>query len=485
MREIQQQIIDKLIKFLGGRDNIVSATHCITRLRLVLNDPALASPSGLETLPMVKGCFTNAGQFQVVIGPEVDDYYKAMMTTLGLTGADRSQQREAARKNMSIAERALSHIADIFFPLLPALISGGLILGFRNVIGDIPFSDGNTLAQSSQVWQTVYDLLWLPGEAIFMFLPVAVCWSTVVKMDGTPILGIVLGITLVSPQLMNSYQLGQSAADTWDFGWFLVEKVGYQAQVIPSILAGMALAIIERQLRRVVPVSLSLVIVPVTALLVAIPLAHGLIGPFGRLLGDGVASVVQLAMTGSFAPVGAALFGFLYAPLVITGIHQTTLAIDMQMIQSMGGTPVWPLIALSNIAQASAVLAMIIIRRSPKERAVSVPAAIAAYLGVTEPAMYGVNLKFRYPMLCAMIGSALAALFSGMNQVLANGIGVGGLPGILSIQPKFWGVYGVSILIAIIVPLVLTFIVARFHSATANSASSSDTSPVTDSSVTH
>lgn len=463
MSQPSEEVIDKLIEYLGGRHNIISATHCITRLRLVLDQPSAASVEDLQHLPMVKGCFTNAGQFQVIIGPEVDGYYQALMEMLGLSRADRSQQRDAARKHMSVAERALSHIADIFFPLLPALISGGLILGFRNVIGDIPFADGKTLAQSSAVWQTLYDVLWLPGEAIFMFLPVAVCWSTMVKMDGTPILGIVLGITLVSPQLMNSYQLGQTAAEVWDFGMFSVQKVGYQAQVIPSILAGMALALIERQLRRWTPASLNLVIVPVTSLLIAIPLAHVLIGPFGRLLGDGVAWLVQLAMTGNFAPIGAALFGFLYAPLVITGIHQTTLAIDMQMIQNMGGTPVWPLIALSNIAQASAVLAMIISRRSPQERSVSVPAAVAAFLGVTEPAMYGVNLKFRYPMLCAMIGSALAALFTGFNHVLANGIGVGGLPGILSIQPRFWGVYAIAMLIAILVPLCLTLLAARWQ----------------------
>ena len=462
MKKTDKQVIDNLIKYLGGRENILSVTHCITRLRLVLGDTRLASVTDLENLPMVKGCFTNAGQFQVVIGPEVGDYYQALLATLGRQGDDRASQREAARNNMSFGEKALSHIADIFFPLLPALISGGLILGFRNVIGDIPFAEGKTLAQTSVVWQTLYDLLWLPGEAIFMFLPVAVCWSTVVKMGGTPVLGIVLGITLVSPQLMNAYQLGQQLPEIWNFGVFSVQKIGYQAQVIPSVLAGMALALIERQLQKIVPAALNMVIIPVVSLLVAIPLAHGLIGPFGRMLGDGVAWVVSLVMTGSFAPAGSAIFGFLYAPLVITGIHQTTLAIDMQMIQKLGGTPVWPLIALSNIAQASAVLAIILIRRTPKERGIAIPAAVAAYLGVTEPAMYGVNIKYRYPMLCAMTGSALASLLCGLNHVMANGIGVGGLPGILSIKPEFWPVYSVAILIAIIVPLVLTLILARY-----------------------
>ncbi|QHA86851.1 PTS trehalose transporter subunit IIBC [Serratia rhizosphaerae] len=461
MSKVKQQDIDRLIALVGGRDNIATVSHCITRLRFVLNDPAKASPKEIETLPMVKGCFTNAGQFQVVIGPEVGEYYQALIASAGVNEADKEQAKTAARQNMTWSERAISHFAEIFFPLLPALISGGLILGFRNVIGDIPLSDGQTLAQSSAGWKTAYDFLWLLGEAIFMFLPVAICWSTVKKMGGTPVLGIVLGITLVSPQLMNAYLLGQQVPELWNFGWFTVEKVGYQAQVIPSILAGMALGWIETRLKKWVPDYLYLVVVPVLSLLLATFLAHTLIGPFGRMIGDGVAWAVKAVMTGSFAPIGAALFGFLYAPLVITGVHQTTLAIDMQMVQSMGGTPVWPIIALSNIAQASAVLAIIILSRKANEREISVPAAISAYLGVTEPAMYGINLKYRFPMLCAMIGSACAGLICGLAGVMANGIGVGGLPGILSIKPQFWLVFALAMLVAVVVPLVLTMLVYR------------------------
>ncbi len=283
-------------------------------------------------------------------------------------------------------------------------------------------------------------------------------------MGGTPILGIVLGVTLVSPQLMNAYLLGQQTPDVWNFGLFSIEKVGYQAQVIPALLAGLALGFIETRLKRIVPDYLYLVVVPVCSLILAVFLAHTFIGPFGRMIGDGVAFAVRYLMTGSFAPIGAALFGFLYAPLVITGVHQTTLAIDMQMIQSMGGTPVWPLIALSNIAQASAVVGIIISSRKHNEREISIPAAISAYLGVTEPAMYGINLKYRFPMLCAMIGSGLAGLLCGLNGVIANGIGVGGLPGILSIPPRYWQVYGMAMVIAIVIPVILTtFIYQRKH----------------------
>ncbi len=459
MSKVKQQDVDQLIALVGGSDNIAMVTHCITRLRFVLNDPSKADPKGLEALPMVKGCFTNAGQFQVVIGPEVDDYYKVLLASTGKSQAGKEQAKIAARQNMSWFERSISHFAEIFFPLLPALISGGLILGFRNVIGEIPMGDGQTLAQMHPLWQSIYDFLWLLGEAVFMFLPVAVCWSTVRKMGGTEILGIVLGITLVSPQLMNSYNLGQQIPEVWNFGWFTIEKVGYQAQVIPSVLAGMALAMIENGLKRIVPNYLYLVIVPVSSLLIAVFLAHTLIGPFGRMVGDGVAFAVKFIMTGSLAPIGAALFGFLYAPLVITGVHQTTLAIDMQMVQSTGGTPVWPLIALSNIAQASAVVGVIIVSRKHNEREISVPAAISAFLGVTEPAMYGINLKYRFPMLCAMIGSACASLICGLFHVTANGIGVGGLPGILSIKPQFWSIYALAMLVAIVVPVILTVVV--------------------------
>lgn len=459
MSKVRQEDLARLIELVGGRENIATVSHCITRLRFVLNAPDKADPKTIETLPMVKGCFTNAGQFQVVIGTDVGDWYQALIGAIGQASADKEQIKRAARQNMKWHEQLISHFAEIFFPLLPALISGGLILGFRNVIGDLPMSNGQTLAQMYPGLKTVYDFLWLIGEAIFFYLPVGICWSAVRKMGGTPILGIVLGVTLVSPQLMNAYLLGSQVPEVWNFGLFSIAKVGYQAQVIPALLAGLALGVIETRLKKWVPDYLYLVVVPVCSLLLAVFLAHAFIGPFGRMIGDGVAFAVRHLMTGSFAPIGAALFGFLYAPLVITGVHQTTLAIDMQMIQSMGGTPVWPLIALSNIAQASAVTGIIIISRKQNEREISVPAAIAAYLGVTEPAMYGINLKYRFPMLCAMVGSGLAGLLCGLNGVLANGIGVGGLPGILSIQPSYWQVFALAMAVAIIVPMALTTVV--------------------------
>ncbi|MET2848464.1 PTS trehalose transporter subunit IIBC [Vibrio owensii] len=461
MSKIARQDVQRLIELVGGSDNIASVSHCLTRLRFVLNDTDKADTKQLDALPMVKGCFTNAGQFQVVIGTEVDEVYKALIELSGKSESSKDESKNAARQNMNIVERGISHLAEIFVPLLPAIITGGLILGFRNVIGDIKMFDGQTLTEISQFWATVHSFLWLIGEAIFFFLPVGVCWSTVKKLGGTPILGITLGVTLVSPQLMNAYLIGKQVPEVWDFGLFAIEKVGYQAQVIPAMLAGMALAFIETNLKRIIPSYLYLVVVPFVSIIVSVILAHSIIGPFGRMLGDGVAFAAKAAMTGDFAMIGSTIFGFLYAPLVITGIHHTTNAVDLQLMQELGGTPIWPLIALSNIAQASAVVGIIIISKKHGERDISVPAAISAYLGVTEPAMYGINLKYKFPMLSAMIGSAIAAAICGSAGVMANGIGVGGLPGILSIQPQFWGVFALAMLVAIVVPVALTLVLYK------------------------
>ncbi|ELA9713096.1 TPA: PTS trehalose transporter subunit IIBC [Vibrio parahaemolyticus] len=461
MSKIARKDVERLIELVGGPDNIASVSHCLTRLRFVLNDTDKADTKQLEALRMVKGCFTNAGQFQVVIGTEVDEVYKVLIELSGKSEASKDESKNAARQNMNIVERGISHLAEIFVPLLPAIITGGLILGFRNVIGDIKMFDGQTLTEISQFWATVHSFLWLIGEAIFFFLPVGVCWSTVKKLGGTPILGITLGVTLVSPQLMNAYLIGKQAPEVWDFGLFVIEKVGYQAQVIPAMFAGMALAFIETHLKRIIPSYLYLVVVPFVSLIASVILAHSIIGPFGRMLGDGVAFAAKAAMTGDFAMIGSTIFGFLYAPLVITGIHHTTNAVDLQLMQELGGTPIWPLIALSNIAQASAVVGIIIISKKQDEREISVPAAISAYLGVTEPAMYGINLKYKFPMLSAMIGSACAAAICGSAGVMANGIGVGGLPGILSIQPQFWGIFALAMLVAMVVPAALTLILYK------------------------
>ncbi len=548
-----------LLEYVGGRENIGAVTHCVTRMRFVLKDTSLTNKDKIESLKSVKGTFTQAGQFQVIIGNTVGDFYNDFIKVSGIEGTSKDDVKDAAKSNMSFIQRLMANLAEIFSPLIPAIIVGGLILGFRNLIGDVKFFEEGTksLIEISQFWAGTHSFLWLIGEAIFHFLPVGITWAITKKMGTTQILGIVLGITLVSPQLLNAYAVSgggdipfwdfgfaqvnmigyqaqvipailagftlvylekffrkitpASISDIpfWDFGFAQVNMIGYQAQVIPAILAGFTLVYLEKFFRKITPASISMIIVPFFALVPTVLIAHVVLGPIGWTIGSWISTVVYAGLTSSFrwlfagifgfayAPlvitglhhmtnaidlqIGswistvvyagltssfrwlfAGIFGFAYAPLVITGLHHMTNAIDLQLMAQVGGTSLWPMIALSNIAQGSAVLAMIYLqRKNEEEKQISIPACISAYLGVTEPALFGVNLKYGFPFICGMIGSGIAAIISVGSGVMANAIGIGGLPGILSIQPNSIPMFAVAMVVAIAVPFILTVVVGR------------------------
>lgn len=455
----------ELLEYIGGKKNIGAVSHCATRMRFVLNDTSIADEEKIKKIKSVKGTFTQAGQFQVIIGNDVSTFYNEFTQIAGIDGVSKENVKQAAKSNMSMLQRAMANIAEIFAPLIPAIIVGGLILGFRNIIGDIKMFENGTksLVEISQFWAGTHAFLWLIGEAVFHFLPVGITWSITRKMGTTQILGIVLGITLVSPQLLNAYAVaGADKIPFWDFGFAKVNMIGYQAQVIPAILAGFVLVYLEKGMRKISPDAISMIIVPFFALVPAVLIAHTVLGPIGWAIGSAVSAVVYGGLTSSFGSIFAGIFGFLYAPLVITGLHHMTNAIDLQLMAELGGTPLWPMIALSNIAQGSAVLAMIYLqRKNEEEKQIAIPACISAYLGVTEPAMFGINIKYRFPFLCGMIGSGIAAITSVASGVMANSIGVGGLPGILSIQPQYMLRFSFAMLIAIVVPFVLTVIVGK------------------------
>lgn len=454
-----------LLQYIGGKENISAVTHCVTRMRFVLNNPSIADKDKIEKIKCVKGTFTQAGQFQVIIGNQVSEFYEDFVKVSGVEGVNKDAAKDAAKSNMNFIQRLMANLAEIFSPLIPAIIVGGLILGFRNIIGDIKmFEDGTkTLIEISQFWAGVHSFLWLIGEAIFHFLPVGITWAVTKKMGTTQILGIVLGITLVSPQLLNAYSVAPGVdIPFWDFGFAKVNMIGYQAQVIPAILAGFVLVYLEKGVRKICPNAISMIIVPFFALVPTVLIAHVVLGPIGWSIGSFISKVVYLSLTSAFGWLFAGIFGFAYAPLVITGLHHMTNAIDLQLMAELGGTPLWPMIALSNIAQGSAVLGMIYLqRKNEEEKQVSVPACISAYLGVTEPAIFGVNMKYGFPFLCGMCGSAIAAVVSVASGVMANAIGIGGIPGILSIQPVHMMMFGVCTIIAIVIPFTLTIIVGK------------------------
>ena len=450
----------KMLELVGGKENISAVTHCVTRMRFVLVDPKKADIPKIEALKSVKGSFTQAGQFQVIVGNDVANFYNEFAAVSGIEGVSKDVVKQSAKSNMNFAQRLLANLAEIFAPLIPALVVGGLILGFRNFLEAVPILNGgeDTIVSQYQFWAGVNHFLWIIGEAIFHFLPVGITWSVARKFGTTQILGIVLGITLVSPQLLNAYGVaGGAEVPFWDFGFAKVDMIGYQAQVIPAMLAGFTLVYLEKYFKKIVPEYLSMILVPFFALVPTVLLAHIVLGPIGWVIGDAISTVVYGGLTSAFGWLFASVFGFLYAPLVITGLHHMTNAIDLQLMNEFGGTNLWPMIALSNIAQGSAVLAIVYLHRGDKEeQQISIPAAISCYMGVTEPAMFGINIKYIYPFLAAMIGSAIAAIVSVSSGVMANSIGVGGIPGFLSIQPKYMVVFVLCMIIAVVVPFVLT-----------------------------
>ncbi|WP_270521012.1 PTS system trehalose-specific EIIBC component [Megamonas funiformis] len=454
-----------LLEYIGGKDNIKAVTHCVTRMRFVLIDEKKADVKKIESLKSAKGTFTQAGQFQVIIGNEVSEFYNEFTKIAGIDGVSKDAVKAAAKSNQTFVQKLMANLAEIFTPLIPALICGGLILGFRSVIGDIKLvEDGTkTLVETSQFFAGLYSFLWLIGEAIFHFLPVGIVWSITRKMGTTQILGIILGLTLVSPQLLNAYNMAPGTVPpVWDFGFVQIEMVGYQAQVIPAILAAFILVYLEKFWRRITPDYISMIIVPLFSLIPAVILAHTVVGPIGWAIGSFIANAVYAGLTSSFGWLFAGVFGFFYAPLVITGLHHMTNAIDLQLMSQFNGTILWPMVALSNIAQGSAVLAMIFLQRKNEcAKQINVPACISCYLGVTEPALFGVNLKYGFPFICGLVGSCIAAMISVSSGVMASSIGVGGIPGILSIKPQFMFMFFIAMIVAFCIPFILTTVVGK------------------------
>ena len=458
---------EKLLEYVGGKENIAAVTHCATRMRFVLNDQSKANEKAIEEIPSVKGMFTNAGQFQVIIGNDVSTFYNDFTDVSGIEGVSKEQSKAIAKNKQNIVQRAIATLAEIFTPLLPAIIVGGLMLGLRNFLEGVPLEalGGQTITQASTFWNGVNGFLWLPCEAIFHFLPVGITWSITRKMGTTQILGIVLGITLVSPQLLNAYSVSSTSAAeiaqnyTWDFGFFTIDKIGYQAQVIPAMLAGFLLVYLERFFRKWIPEAVSMIFVPLFSLLPTILAAHMVLGPIGWQIGSGISWVVNAGLTSPLNWLFGFIFGGLYAPLVITGLHHTTLAIDSQLVADFGTTNLWPMIMLSNIAQGTAVLAIWFLHRgNKKEEQVSVPATISAYMGVTEPAMFGINLKYVYPFVAAMVGSAFGGMLITATNTRALGIGVGGLPGFLSFKIENYPMVFISMAVTIAITFVCTII---------------------------
>ncbi|WP_448644556.1 PTS system trehalose-specific EIIBC component [Pseudomonas mediterranea] len=459
------RIASELLQSLGGVGNIEQAAHCVTRLRLSLKDVSQVDSATLNQVDLVKGSFFTGGLFQVVIGPgEVEKVYAALRELTGLAAATIADvKRQGAQKGNGM-QRLVRVLSDVFMPILPALVIAGLLMGVNNLLGAKGmFIADQTLLDAYPNLDGVWSLINLMANTSFVFLPALVGWSAAKRFGGSEILGIVLGLMLVHPDLLNAWNYGKAVAGLdgqslpyFDiFGWFRIEKVGYQGQILPILLAAYVMSVIEQWLRARVPNAIQLLVVPITTIVVTGVLALAIIGPVTRHLGilitEGMVALFDLAPV-----IGGAIFGLLYAPLVVTGMHHMFLAVDLQLISTQGGTFIWPMIVMSNLAQGSAALAVFYMTRNARDKSMASTSAISAYFGITEPAMFGVNLRYKFPFYCALVGSALGCIFLSLNKIKASAIGVGGLPGFISIVPDYIPMFVIGMVIALTVPFALT-----------------------------
>ncbi|KUP25005.1 PTS system trehalose-specific EIIBC component [Paenibacillus sp. DMB5] len=463
---IDRKNVEDIVRAVGGKENIEVATHCVTRLRFSLYDESKVDSAALDRNDLVKGQFSTQGQFQIVIGPgTVDTVYDEMIKITGGSRASKDEVKSAAARKQNPLQRAIKMLADIFIPILPAIVTAGLLLGINNILtGPGIFFDEESLVQVYPAWSDIASIINTIASTAFTFLPALIGWAAVTRFGGSPLLGIVLGLILVHPDLLSAYGYANASLEgtvpTWNlFGWH-IEKIGYQGQVLPVLVSAYILAVIEKFLNKRVHDSIKLLVVAPVALLITGFLAFTIIGPLTFAIGNAITDGLVYIFD-HFALLGGLIYGGLYSALVITGMHHTFLAVDVQLIGSEGGTFLWPMLALSNIAQGAAALAMFFLVREQKAKGLAVTSSVSAFLGVTEPAIFGVNIRYRYPFFFGLIGSGLAGMLLTLNNVRASSIGVGGIPGFLSIFPNQWGVFFVGMAIVLIVPFGATMLYGR------------------------
>ena len=457
---------EEIVQALGGKENVSAATHCVTRLRLALHDESKVDQKALESFDVVKGSFSTNGQFQVVIGQgTVNKVYKEFVDITGLGEASKDEVKKAAASNLNPLQRAIKTLADIFIPILPAIVTAGLLMGINNLLtGPGIFYDEQSVIDVHTEWADIASIINLIANTAFVFLPGLIGWSAAKRFGGSELLGIVLGLMLVHPDLLNAWGYAEAqedgAVETWKFFGLEIEKVGYQGQVLPVLVAAFVLAKVEQFLSKRVSDAFHMLIVPPITLLLTGFVTFVAIGPvtfaIGNFLTNGFVGIFD-----AVPALGGLIYGGLYAPLVITGMHHTFLAVDFQLIATIGGTFLWPMVALSNIAQGSAAFAMMLATKDEKLKGLALTSSISAWLGITEPAMFGVNLRFRYPFFAAMIGSAIAGIIITIAGVKAPSIGVGGIPAFFSIMAEYWPIFFLGMGIVLVVPFVITFLIAK------------------------
>ena len=459
---------EEILKAIGGEENLDAMAHCATRLRLVLNDESKVDEDTLSNMDVVKGTFSTGGQYQIIIGSgTVNKVFNELEKITGKEASTTSEVKDKSSKHMNPFQKFVKMLSDIFVPIIPAIVAGGLLMGLNNIFTakDL-FYDGKSIIDVHSQFSGLADMI-----NIFTLLPILIGFSAAKRFGGNPYLGAALGMILVHPGLMSAYDFPKAleegkAIPHWDVFGLHINEVGYQGQVLPMLVATYILATIEKWLRKVIPTVLDNLLTPLLSIFITAFITFLFVGPVTRQLGywlsDGLTWLYEFG-----GAIGGLIFGLLYAPIVITGMHHSFIAVETTLIADAtktGGSFIFPIATMSNIAQGGAALAaFFIIKQNKKLKGVASAAGISALLGITEPAMFGVNLKLRYPFIGAVAGSGIGAAYISFFKVKAIALGTAGLPGFISINPTHagWLHYLIGMLIAFVVSVVVTLVLSR------------------------
>jgi sucrose PTS system EIIBCA or EIIBC component len=445
------KVAKRILELVGGESNLESATHCATRLRFVLRDEKKVNVKSLDKMNEVKGVFSTAGQLQIIIGQgAVNKVYRALLDGTKITQTDVNEAKKAAMKNMNPFQRFARMLSNIFVPIIPAIVASGLLMGLLGMCKTFGWISGKG---------GMFTLLDMFSNAAFIFLPILIAFSAAKEFDTNPYLAAALGGILIHPALQNAWTLGEGVKNTITVFGLHVSMVGYQGTVLPILIAVWVMGYIERGLRKVVPNVLDIIVTPFLTLMISAFVSLLLIGPAGRIIGDGISFGLQGLYNGAGAFAGI-IFGGLYSTIVITGMHHSFHAIEAGLLSNpaIGKNFLLPIWSMANVAQGGAAIAVYLKTKNKKLKSIAAPAALSCLLGITEAAIFGVNLRLMRPFIAAAIGGALGGGYVVLTKVAMTAVGVTGIPGIAIVQQGSMVNYLIGLVIAFGGAFITTFL---------------------------
>ena len=453
------KIASQVIENVGGKDNIKSVQHCATRLRLQLKNNDLRDEDAVSDIEGVKGVFLTQSQFQIIFGSGLvnlvcDEVQKQLGGDVG-PAADEEPEEEKG----NIIQRLVKVLSDIFVPIIPAIVAGGLLMGINNILTSA-LIDGKSIIELYPQWKGLATAINTFSNAPFTFLPVLIGFSATKKFGGNPYLGAAMGMIMVHPDLLSAYSIGIADPPIWNIFGFHIEAIGYQGTVLPVLAVAFILATIEKKLHKVTPTWLDNLTTPLLSIMVTSFLTFIIVGPVLREAGNLLAAgITWLYNTLGF--IGGGLFGLAYAPICLTGMHHSFIAIETQLIADAahtGGSFIFTTASMNNVAQGAAVIAVLFLTKNEKMKSICSASGVSALLGITEPAMFGVTLKLKYPFYAAIIGSGVGSAYCAATKVLAQAMGAAGIPGIISMKPQDYPNFLIGLVLSMAVSALMTVI---------------------------